>query len=319
MPDLTETIFHELRALPPRRGLFAEDLPRRIGPVLREMAGIAADDDELTCREKLVDCLDRLLSTVPAPERQVISIGIGLDLETKDRSSLALRLRWLEMHEERDARTVRRWLERALHRLARSAARQITEGDAAPDTGWYVESLRALLRLDLPAPVASEDRRIVATRHGLRELTHRVSLPRADDLAGGADRGLEVDLDFGGRLRLDQATDTDFRYVVALGRPLDWGDRHDLRITARLPPGTPMSPHYTCVPQRRYDMFELRVRFDPDRLPRQVRRIDGGSPRSGEARTVTGDVLVPDAGGEVRTEFRRLRQGFSYGMRWTES
>lgn len=318
MPDLTETIFDELRALPPRRGLFAEDLPQRIGPVLRELAGIAADDDELGCREKLVDWLDRLLWTVPAPERQVVSIAIGLDLATKDRPSLAQRLQWLETDQRRDAKTVRRWLQLALRRLARSAARQITEGDRAPDTGWYVESLRALLRLDLPAPVAYEDRRIVATRHGLRELTHRVSLPRPADPTG-ADRPLEVDIDYGGRLRLDYATETDFRYVVALGRPLDWGDRHEFRITTRLPAGAPMTPHYTCVPQRRYDAFELRVRFDRDRLPRQVRRIDGGSPRSADAPVDAGDVLVPDDGGEVRTEFRRLRQGFSYGVQWTES
>lgn len=317
MPDLAETIFEELRALPPRRGLFAEDLPDRIGPVLRDLAGITADDDELACREKLVDCLDRLLWTVPAPERQVVSIAIGLDLDTKDRPSLAQRLQWLETEQGRDAKTVRRWLLQALHRLARSAARQIEEGDRAPDTGWYVESLRALLRLDLPAPVAYEDRRIVATRHGLRELTHRVSLPRQADPTD-PDGRLEVDIDYGGRLRLDYATGTDFRYVVALGRPLDWGDRHEFRITTRLAPGTTMSPHYTCVPQRRYDSFELRVRFDRDRLPRQVRRIDGGSPRSADTRVDTGDVLEPDDGGEVRTEFRRLRQGFSYGVQWTE-
>jgi hypothetical protein len=314
VPDLIDRVYEELSALPPRRGLFAEDLPHRIGPILRGLAGIAPEDDEFASREKLVDCLDHLLWTMPEPERQVISVAIGMHPKTKDLVSLALRLEYLQADKARDARTVRRWLKTALHRLAKSAAREITEGGDA-DTGWYVESLRSVLRLDLAAPVAYEERRIVATRHGLRELTHRASLPRVDG-ADEPDRRLEVDLDYGGRMRLVYETDTDFRYVIALSRPLDWGERHEFRITTRLPPGHPMAPHYTCVPQRRFDYFELRVRFDRMHLPGQVRRIDGGSPRSTDGQVRIGELLVPDGSGEVCAQFSRLNPGRSYGLQW---
>jgi hypothetical protein len=326
--DLMQQLYEELRALPPRRGLFAEDLPDRLGPMLRNLAGVAPDDDEFVCREKLVEYLDRLLWTVPAPEREVIAVAIGMHPQTKDLVSLAQRLEWLQAEHSRDMKTVRRWLVQALRRLAKSAARGIADGDAAADSGWYVESLRSLLRLDLPTPVAYEERRVVATRHGVRELTHRASLPRpavhaeAPAPPGAASeagsRRLEVDLDYGGRMRLDYATETDFRYVISLSRPLDWGDRHEFRVTTRLPPGLRMAPHYTCVPQRRYDFFDLRVRFDRGRLPRQVRRIDGGSPRSTDDRVRDSEILVPDEYGEVHTKFSRLVQGYSYGLQWTE-
>lgn len=315
--DVRKQVAEELKTLSRRRGLFAADLAERVGPVLRERAGIAADEDEFTCREKLVEYLDRILATVPAFEREVVAVAIGLHPDAKDLTSQAARLQRIELDRQRDPKTVRRWLDQALARVAKSVARQIADGDDGADTGWYVESLRSVLRLDLAAPVAYEDRRIVATRHGIRELTHRASLPRlpGPQIEG---RRLDVDLDYGGRLRLDYATETDFRYVIALSRPLDWGERHEFRLTTRLPPGLPMAPHYTCVPQRRFDFFELRIRFDRHRLPRQVHRIERGSPRSADAGVRTPEVLVPDESGEVTARFQRLVPGYSYGLQWTD-
>ena len=79
-----------------------------------------------------------------------------------------------------------------------------------------------------------------------------------------------------------------------------------------------MAPHYACVPQRRFDFFELRVRFDRVHLPAQIPRVDGGSPRSTDGQVRTGNLLTPDRSGEVCTRFSRLTPGYSYGLQWTE-
>ena len=55
------------------------------------------------------------------------------------------------------------------------------------------------------------------------------------------------------------------------------------------------------------------------RLPKQVRRIDGGSPRSTDDAARTSEILVPDEVGEVFTEFHQLQQGYGSGLQWTEA
>jgi hypothetical protein len=79
-----------------------------------------------------------------------------------------------------------------------------------------------------------------------------------------------------------------------------------------------MAPHYAYVPFCRSDHFELRVRFNPACLPADVWVLRGAPPAVIYERGRDGDVLVPDRFGEVCVEFRDLRIGHAYGVRWQE-
>ena len=64
---------------------------------------------------------------------------------------------------------------------APEATRNASPAAVGGENGWYVESFTALLRLDTAQPEAIEDRIIVATVDGLRELTTSISVPRHPD------------------------------------------------------------------------------------------------------------------------------------------
>jgi hypothetical protein len=133
--------------------------------------------------------------------------------------------------------------------------------------GWFIESFSALLRLDADPVEAWERRRIVATVDGLDKLVTSVSVPRHPD-DPGQDHGLESDLLYGGSIEAcQQPYDSYFQNTIVLPRTLRSGERHEYAIRLRIPPGQRVTSHYVHVPYRRSDRFELRVRFDPRRLP----------------------------------------------------
>jgi hypothetical protein len=184
--------------------------------------------------------------------------------------------------------------------------------------GWYVESFRALLRMDAPEPEAVETRVIVALEDGLRELDTSISVPRVPD-DGSAGHELEAELLFGGSLELrEQPFESYFRHVIALAAPLHAGQRHEYQLRLRVPPGQPMAPHYVYVPFHRCDYFQLRIRFPAGRLPRSIRALAGTPPAVIYERGPDGAALAPDRFGEVSVEFRELRLGHAYGIRWAE-
>lgn len=189
-----------------------------------------------------------------------------------------------------------------------------------PDTkdGWYVESFAASLRLDAAQPEAIEDRVIVATVDGLREIATSISVPRhRDDCA--PEHRLDAELLYGGALRLsDQPSESYFRNVIALAQPLRAGQRHRSRLCLRIPPGQRMAPHYVYMPFQRTDHFELRVRFNPGQLPERVWALSGTPPVVIYEDQPDGAVLTPDRFGEIRIEFHGLRLGLGYGVCWQE-
>jgi hypothetical protein len=189
---------------------------------------------------------------------------------------------------------------------------------AVPD-GWFVESLTALVRLDTDQVEVMERRTIVAIEDGLRELVTSVSVPR---YAGDVDSAheLQAELLYGGLLRSQQQPyDSYFQHVIELPRALARGDRHDYAIRLRVPPGQPMAPHYLHTPFRRSDHFELRVRFDPRRLPTAVWLLSEAPPAVIYQAEPAAAALVPDRCGEVSASFDGLRPGLGYGIRWRES
>jgi hypothetical protein len=194
-------------------------------------------------------------------------------------------------------------------------------GAAAPDDldSWYVESFKALLRLDVAPIEAIEQRVVVASRDGLEELSTSICVPRHHQEAAESPHQLEAELLHGGALVLrEQPYETFFRNVIALPVPLRAGDRHEYALRLRLPPGQPMASHYVHVPFRRSDAFELRVRFDPDHLPTAVWSVSGVPTTVIYERRPTNQIMVPDRFGEVRLKFNELRTGLGYGLCWLD-
>jgi transcriptional regulator with XRE-family HTH domain len=189
---------------------------------------------------------------------------------------------------------------------------------AAGPEGWYVESFSALLRLDADPIEALEQRVIIATADGLSELATSVSVPRHSVDADEA-HGLETELLHGGALELrEQPYESYFTNVIALPRPLRKGERHRYALRLRIPAGQLMAPHYVYVPFSRSDHFDLRVRFNPARLPQSIWMLQGAPTAVIYERGPTAQTLTPDRFGEVHVTFRALRQGLGYGVCWLE-
>lgn len=189
---------------------------------------------------------------------------------------------------------------------------------SADKDGYYIESFKALLRLDVEPVEAIEQRVIVATTDGLSELNTSICVPRHEGDAGLTHQ-LDAELLHGGSLaRRDQPYETFFRNVIALPKPLRTGDRHEYAMRLRLPPGQPMAAHYVHVPFRRSDSFELRVRFHRGRLPSAVWQVSGVPTTVIYERRPPSQTLAPDKFGEIGVAFRNLRTGFGYGICWLD-
>lgn len=189
-------------------------------------------------------------------------------------------------------------------------------GDAAG--GWFIESFSAVLRLNAHPVEAEERRRIVCTADGLTELVTSITVPR-DPRDAAQGRGLEAELLYGGSLTgRRQPYDSYFQHVIGLPRPLRAGERHEYALRLRVPPGQRMSPHFVHVPYRRSDHFELRVRFDPCRLPNAVWAVRAAPPAVIYQREPPGERQELDRFGEAYACFQDLRPGLGYGICWRD-
>jgi hypothetical protein len=279
---------------------------------------VAEADDAATCRRKLALRLTETSTLLPEDLRLAATVGLGLHPDAQQ-GFLDARISWLADRLHCKERTARRRLDTALRllteELVREAERPLANAD--PD-GWYIESFRALVRMDIDPPEAIEERVAVATVDGLTELAASVSVPRHPDDKSETHQ-LDVELVYGGRLELrEQPYESYFRNVITLPTPLNAGQQHKYAMKVRLPPGQPMAPHYVHVPLRRSDHFELRIRFDPARLPPIVWRLTEVATAVIYEDKPKSDVLEPDRFGEISCEFRNLRQGYGYGLRWLD-
>jgi hypothetical protein len=183
---------------------------------------------------------------------------------------------------------------------------------------WFTESFTALVRADIEPVEVIERKTIVATADDVAEIAASVSVPRHP---GALDRpvGLESELLYGGSLELrQQPYDSFFANMIVLPRPLRAGERHEYSIRLRIPPGQRMASHFLHVPFRRSDHFDLRVRFDPQRLPRSVWVLRDAPTAMIYQWEPSAQTVVPDRFGEVHASFREMRPGLGYGVRWRE-
>lgn len=312
--ELAQRAAYEIGALHKGRGLQAGDLDARLGPLLRELAGTA---DAAVRRQALTAEISRLAARLPDDYRVAIEASLALSAETIEEPRFTQRASWLAEKIDRDIRTAQRRVREAEWRLAELVATELRRrrgrAPVAPD-GWYVSELRAILRLGGDVIESEETRRIVSTREDLTEVMAWLYLPSDANQPGG---DLRAEIRYGGRLlRKEQPSRNRFNHMVQLPRPLQPGEEHEFGLILHVPRHMLKLPHYLVTPECQVNQADLTVRFDPERLPRWIRRVDGETVRTFEDLHPAGDLLVPDAAGEVHQEFRDLSLYLGYGIQW---
>jgi hypothetical protein len=312
--ELAERVAKEIGQLHKGRGLQASDLESRLGPLLGELAG---STEAVARRQALTAEINRCADLLLGDYRIAVEASLALSPETIDEPLFTRRASWLAGELDRDTRTALRRIGEAEWRRAELIAAELQRRRArapvAPD-GWYLAELRAVLRLDGDVVVSEQDRRIVSTREDLTEIMAWLDLP-SDTNQPGAE--LRAEIRYGGRLlRKEQPSRNRFNLMARLPRPLQPGEEHRYGLSLRMPRHMLKMPHCLMTPECQCDRFDLTVRFDPARLPDWIRRVDGETVRTFENRQPTGELLAPDAAGEVHQEFRDLALYLGYGIQW---
>jgi hypothetical protein len=312
--ELAERVAKEIRQLHKGRGLQAGDLDSRLGPLLGELAGTT---EAAARRQALLAEMNRCAAQLLDDYRLAIGASLALSAETIDEPLFTRRASWLAERLDRDTRTALRRIREAERRLAELIAAELrrrrSRAPVAPD-GWYVAELRAVLRLDGDIIVSEQDRRIVSTREDLTEVMAWLDLP-SDTNQPGAE--LRAEIRYGGHLlRKEQPSRNRFNLMIQLPKPLQPGEEHRYGLSLRMPRHMLKLPHCLVTPECQCDGFDLTVRFDPARLPDWIRRVDGETVRMFENPRPAGQLLVPDAAGEVHQEFRGLALYLGYGIQW---
>ena len=310
---LVELIESELQSLHKGRGIQSSDLGKRIGKNLRELA----DAEPVNLREALTVQLNSCAAQLPSDMRLAVTASLALSGHTREMQHLDERVQWLSEQFGREFRTGKRRVREAERLLAEQIASELQRRrgrvPAAPQ-GWYIAEMRSLLRLDTAAPEAHQFRRIVATASDLREIMAWVDVPRSNGQAGPV---LSAEVLHGGRLiKREQPFGNRYQFVVQLPVVLQPGQEHEYALISRVEGGGPMSTHHLMTPECRIDTLDVKVRFHPDHPPKWVKRISGETVRMYEEPRPTGDLLIPDAAGEVHAEFRDLVMYLGYGIQW---
>jgi hypothetical protein len=280
---VTDTV-HELNDLRRGRGLNTANLGARLGPRLRHACAIEDADAPALVRRKVVLRLSALCEQLPDDLRVAATVALALHVQA-DGEFLDRRIAWLADHFERDPRTARRRVDTAFRLLGERLDDEDSDDLClgSPE-GWYVESLRAVLRMDLEPAELTEERRIVATVDDLREITVSMRAPRGA-LFDGEDQ-IEAELLTGGELVDTQRVGPgDLRFVIRLPEPLHVGQRHDYSVRFTSYPRSWTQPYDLLAPLHRCEHFAVRVRFAGAGQPDLVWQLE--------------------------------RQGMSYGLQWS--
>ncbi len=311
-----EALAKELKFLRRGRAMRHPAVLKRLGPELKRLCAINEEDGIGVVRTRLAAMVEELLSAEPAEVRLAVSVALALH-PAADQRDLALRELWLSRQLNCHERTARRRVTEAFDILVQAAADRgdddIADGNGAD--AWQVQSLRAFLRLDGPAPEVTEQRSLLFNRDGVAEFVCLLSLPRP---TVGGPHELFAELLYGGQVReIERPTEEHFRFHVELPRTYRKGETHDYGIRFRLPPGQVMKQHYVMQPLFPCRLFDLTIRFDPDHRPGLVWLLNGVPPRVLDAERPSADVVDLDRFGELHLTFRHLKQGFAYGVKWT--
>lgn len=306
MADIDEAIMEELNALRKGPGAHAARLDAHTGTYLREFAG--AEPGRRIDRERLLTKLTICAGRLSHEEGRVALAGLAILKETRELTHFSDRVAWVARSGHFSSRTARRRIDDAQLKLAEEIARELGRDPEESPDGWYLREFNTLLRLDRLAPVAYEERRIVATRDGLDRIRAWWDIPQMDEPPD-----ITVDVSRGGSLTASKSQDGKLQLLVALPEPLKEGQEHLLKVELTV---TAMRPHYVFTPEMRCDMFRLQVRFDPGRLPTWVREVRGETVRTFDKPRPGPHTIRPDGAGEIGLEFEKPVRYLGYGAQW---
>lgn len=312
---VTTEIVSELRELRRGRGVGADDLHQRIGPHLRAACSIADTDIPALARRKLILHLVELGERLPHDLKVAALTALAVPGYAGEQF-LDQRIARLATIFGRDPRTARRRVDQALELLAEQAEGSAEDDNTFAPDGWYTQSLRSVLRMDLAVPQLTEERTIITTNDELDELLVSLSAPK-DATVDESDQ-IQARMVYGGEIvGREQVGRGHVQFTIRLPAPLSLGHRHDYSIEFTAYPRSMLRPYYVLHPLRRCDHFRLHVRFDLANPPERVWRLDGVPTRVVDDFADNGDAVTIDRVGDVMLEFESLRQGLSYGLQWT--
>jgi len=299
-------------------GLGSSALGGKVGPDIARLAGVPPMASNQEIKRRVAALVERLLRGGSEEDRVAALVSLGLDPGAR-LSQLTTRTQELARRLHCSERGARRKISRAFALLAQTGAAELSAPygpDADADAGWYVKRFEAVLRLDLERPELTEHRAIVARWDGLQRISARFSVPKHDGYALLL-QDLSAQTRFGARIgSREQQSQSHFRFVLDLPRPLQRDEEHEYEIVFSVPANWPLQPHYAFVPLVACESFRLRVRFDPQNPPAAIWRLDGLAQRALDGRLTPGESLRLNPHGEAVLQFDRLKQGFAYGIEW---
>lgn len=252
---------HELNDLRRGRGLNAANLGSRLGPRLRRACAINESDGPAAVRRKVVLRLTALCGDLPEDLATAASVALALHDQACG-EFLDRRIMWLAAHFDRDPRTARRRVDTAFRLLGErldDEGNRTAQVDVDSPDGCYVESLRAVLRMDLDPPQLVEERRIVACVDDLEEITVAMRAPKGVTLG---DDLIEATMVHGGEIVEAQPMGNgQTQFLIRLPEPLRLGQRHEYGIRFTSYPRSWTNPYDLLAPLHRCEHFAVRVRF----------------------------------------------------------
>ena len=299
-------LVQELKALRKGRGLLGR-IEDRVGPGLRTACSVSDEDGLVAIRTKVAGRLTELSSHLPDDLRVAALAAFAICSEARQ-PLYQDRVKWAATRVDRDPRTVRRRVDEAIDLLAELATGSSSPLAAAPAERWHTASLAVAMVLDQPRPSVLEQRRVVADQDGVRSLDLAVSVPSR--------QGLSVTVLYGGKL-VDRGMEASDRwgYGLELPRPLSRGESWDFAVLFQS--ASALRPWMVSVPRHPCDVFDLRVRFGPDRVP-EIWALEGAFQRDISDPAYRGRPQHADSAGEVHLRFHHLTPGLAYGARWAE-
>ncbi|WP_394617147.1 hypothetical protein JNUCC0626_47310 [Lentzea sp. JNUCC 0626] len=292
-------LVRELKTLRKGRGVHADRIVDRIGPLLAAACGITSADGSVAAKQKLVTRLTELVEQLPEDLQFAARAAFGLIPDVRQ-PLYQERVTWVAARIDRDSRTVRRRIDEAVDQLAELAATTAPRTDGS----WHIAELSVAVVLDQGQPEVIERYQVVVDQDGVETLNFTSVFPVRR-------RDVDVHLLYGGTLR--DRSDTDRPgFTLVPAEPLARGVKHDFALRYRLSHRDAMHPCFLYLPERPCELFDLRVRFEHDHK-RLVRAFDGVLRSEVEP---TGAQRTVDRAGEIHLRFRRLLPGLVYGARW---
>jgi len=308
----------QLQQLRRGHGLLAVDVMSRVGPELAAACGLDRNEQPGTRRQLLVDRIAAMVAALPADLRLAVQAAFALPGADQSRF-LRERMEWLGRKLDRDPRTAIRRVESGLallaERMPADSGKDLAKADDYAPGGWYVDSFRATLMMHVDPVQLLETRRVVCAKEDLDRIVVSWSIP-ADDPRSLAQ--IRVDMLYGGELHKDEkvSTPTFWSGHLQLPHGLRPGEQHEFQVRVTSLPQNEFRPYYVLTPFRRCDQFVLRAKFARYDHMGQVWVVDGVPFQLLDENQPIGEILEPDTVGEVVHEYRNLRMGLSYGLRW---